>query len=100
MSVFRGLDGKFVSTALDKSRRDREIKRLEVARMIMLSLLVVIILLDISLGEGKNRAEIQNFTLSIMLLICLMYNRIQSDVRLLKIVGALSRETGKTDGTK
>jgi hypothetical protein len=85
-------DKKFVSIALDPIRRAIQIRRLVMQRMIILSLLVVMVLQDVLTKGGWQSDEIQNFRLLLMLLLLLIYNRIHSDVRLLKIVEALSSQ--------
>jgi len=84
------LDKRFVSAAADPSRRAAMISRLTGLRMIMLLLLVAIFLFSLFGKKDWRDIEIQNSRLFLALLVLSMYNKIDSSIRLLKIIEIIS----------
>jgi hypothetical protein len=81
--MFNDSDEKFVSTALDNNRRDKEVRRLERVR-VMLSCVLTIIIVSVLFAKRNETLIVRSF---LMLLMLLVYNRTESSIRILKIEG-------------
>jgi hypothetical protein len=100
MSFLEKWDADFASLALDTQRRGRKIKRLVRLRMVLVVLFgTVAILLVVSTVRGQVVGEIQNDRLLLLLLILVTLYRTESNIRLLRIVGALRKEMAGTGVT-